>query len=281
MESKSVFSVTFHGVRGSYPTSGSQYSKYGGCTPCVELRCGENAIILDAGTGIRSCGKNLEKDKINLSTLLISHCHWDHIQGFPFFTQLFNRSFRLNVYAGHLGKVNNKKITIKDVFQSQMSDPVFPLDMSKALAKLTFTDFKCGDSLSIIPGVTIETKVLNHPNGATGYRITYNGKTVSYITDTEHIPNSTDENVLELMKDSDLVIYDSAYSEEIFKLRKGWGHSTWNEGVRLCKLAGAKKMAMFHHDPENDDKVILNMETQAKNTWSKCFAAVGLSKIYL
>ena len=110
----------------------------------------------------------------------------------------------------------------------------------------------------------MRTQPLNHPNGATGYRIEYNGKAVCYVTDTEHLPGQTDENILKLIEGADLVIYDSTYTEEEFTHHAGWGHSTWNEGLRLCQLAGARQLAIFHHDPDHDDAMMDKIAAEAR-----------------
>ena len=140
-------------------------------------------------------------------------------------------------------------------------------------AKLNFEDFKAGEQFKIASNVNIRTAPLRHPNGAKGYRVEYNGKSVCYITDTEHIPEKPDQNILELIEDSDLVIYDSTYTEEEFLTKAGWGHSTWNEGLSLCQSANVKKLAIFHHDPNHDDDFMDGIEAEALSTSENCFVA--------
>jgi phosphoribosyl 1,2-cyclic phosphodiesterase len=140
-------------------------------------------------------------------------------------------------------------------------------------SKLRFEDFKAGDQFKLYPDVNIRTAPLRHPNGATGYRIEHDGKSVCYITDTEHVPGEPDQNILDLIEGSDLVIYDSTYTEEEFVTKVGWGHSTWNEGLALCQAANVKRFAIFHHEPDHDDDFVDGIEAEAQATWEHSFAA--------
>jgi phosphoribosyl 1,2-cyclic phosphodiesterase len=132
------------------------------------------------------------------------------------------------------------------------------------MATISFKDFRPRDPLVIEDAVTVRTTPLRHPNGAVGYRLDYDGFSVCYVTDTEHTPGQLDPNVLELIAGTDLFIYDSSYTEEEFPARVGWGHSTWEEGVRLCKAAGAKRLVLFHHDPDHDDTIMERIEDQVR-----------------
>jgi phosphoribosyl 1,2-cyclic phosphodiesterase len=146
-------------------------------------------------------------------------------------------------------------MTMHRVLCEFMMAPLFPVPPDVFRAKMEYRDFKGGETLAPAPGIVMRTAVLNHPDGATGYRIEYGGKSVCYVTDTEHIPGKPDRNVLALIAGADIVIYDCMYTdEEHAKSYVGWGHSTWQEGVRLCKSASAKKLVVFHHDPDHDDE---------------------------
>jgi len=154
-----------------------------------------------------------------------------------------------------------------------MDNPMFPVPLDAMQAKLTFTDFVAGDVLDLSIGnkFTVRTAQLNHPNGATGYRVDCNGSSMCLITDTEHVPGQIDENILGLIEGSDLVIYDATYTEEEFPSKVGWGHSTWVEGVKLCKEAGAKRLGIFHHDPEHDDVFMDQIAIDAAKEWDGAF----------
>jgi phosphoribosyl 1,2-cyclic phosphodiesterase len=148
-------------------------------------------------------------------------------------------------------------MTLHKVLHEFMMAPLFPVSPGVFAAKMEFRDFKAGETLAPGPGIVVRTAALNHPNGATGYRIEYGGKSVCYVTDTEHVPGTPDRNVLALIAGADIVIYDCMYTDEEFaKSYVGWGHSTWQEGLRLCKAAGAKRLVVFHHDPDRADDLL-------------------------
>lgn len=253
------YSVKFWGVRGSIACASPDHVVYGGNTSCIEVDVDGHVLILDAGTGIRFLGQSLMKRQVPSATMLMTHTHWDHINGFPFFVPAYNPAFSLKIMAGHLEEHQGG---IQAVLEHQMQDPTFPVPLSTMRGNLVFEDFRPGDTLDLFPGVRVRTGVLRHPNGATGYRIEHAGFAVCYITDTEHVPGQPDQNVLALIKGADLVIYDCTYTDDEFPARVGWGHSTWQEGVRMCDLAGAKTLVVFHHDPDHTDSVMVDIERQ-------------------
>jgi phosphoribosyl 1,2-cyclic phosphodiesterase len=263
------FKVKFWGVRGSIACPSPRHMAFGGNTSCIEVAMGGQRIILDAGTGVRNLGHWLMKKRVSDAILMLSHTHWDHINGFPFFSPAFREDHSFRIMAGHLKDQGG----IETVFASQMAQPTFPIPLEKMSGRLEFEDFGCGDVLDIGPGIKVKTYPLNHPDGATGYRIEYLGKVMSYITDTEHVPGKPDENVLKLMEGADLVIYDSTYTDEEFPSKVGWGHSTWQEGVRLSQEAGAKNLAIFHHDPDHEDLFMEDIESQARKMWDGALVA--------
>jgi phosphoribosyl 1,2-cyclic phosphodiesterase len=134
--------------------------------------------------------------------------------------------------------------------------PLFPVPPQVFRARMEYREFKAGETLRPAADVALRTATLNHPDGATGYRVEYAGRSVCYLTDTEHVPGAPDRHILELIAGADLVIYDSMYTDAEYQTYVGWGHSTWQEGVRLCRAAGAKRLAVFHHDPEHDDDML-------------------------
>ena len=264
-----TFNVKFWGVRGSIACPGPDHTKYGGNTSCLEFTLGERRIILDAGTGLRMAGRGfLERDARELN-LLLTHTHWDHINGFPFFAPAYSPNWTIHIKAGHL----QGKGGVQHVLSAQMENPMFPVPLDALQAKLSYEDFQAGDSFDLYPDVTIRTAPLNHPNGATAYRIEHDGKTAVYVTDTEHVPGNPDKNILGVIEGADLVIYDSTYTEDEWPKHVGWGHSTWNEGMRLCQAAGVKRLAIFHHDPDHDDAFMDGLATEAEAAWSGNFIA--------
>jgi phosphoribosyl 1,2-cyclic phosphodiesterase len=246
-----AFSVRFWGVRGSIACSGPRTARYGGNTSSLEVRCGERLLLFDAGTGIRYLGKTLEGRPLD-TELFFTHTHFDHVCGLPFFRPFFQEGNRFRLWAGHL----NNGITLKRVLSEFMMSPLFPVPPEIFHAKLEYRDFRSGETLHPAPGIVVKTAPLNHPDGATGYRIEFAGRSLCYLTDTEHVPGKPDRNVLGLIAGADLVIYDCMYTDEEYPRFATWGHSTWQEGLRLCKQAGAKRLVVFHHDPDHDDDML-------------------------
>lgn len=262
-------SVKFWGVRGSIACPSANHIKYGGNTSCIEVTANGHRLILDAGTGIRGLGQTYMKNDVSQIYILLTHTHWDHINGFPFFVPAYDPRRSVHIMAGHLRGAEG----IQNVLAAQMDNPMFPVPLSAMQAKMEFEDFMAGASFDLFDDVHVRTAPLNHPNGATGYRIEHGGAAICYITDTEHVPGKLDQNILGLIEGADLVIYDSTYTEEEFPSKIGWGHSTWNEGVKLCRTAGAKSMAIFHHDPEHEDDFMDKLGEEAKAEWDATFVA--------
>jgi len=258
-----MFSVKFWGVRGSIACPSPEHVRYGGNTSCIEVAVGEHRFILDAGTGIRNLSKEFLRDDVRTVHLLLSHTHWDHVIGFPFFRPAYDSKRRMHILAGHVKHHGG----IQRVLSKHMISPFFPVPLDAMKAIREFEDFEAGDAFRLCPGVNVRTAPLNHPDGATGYRIEHAGKAACYITDTEHVPGQPDQNILGLIEGADLVIYDSSYTEEEFPSHISWGHSTWNEGMRLCRMAGVKKLAIFHHEPDHEDTFMENLEAEATAAW--------------
>ena len=264
-----TLAVKFWGVRGSIACPSPEHVVYGGNTSCLEVFAGEHRIVLDAGTGIRNLSRDFIEDGVKKGILLLTHTHWDHINGFPFFGPAFMANNQFTVYAGHLSKAGG----VESVLASQMSNPTFPVPLEALQANMAYEDFEAGYSWKMSGGVKIKTAPLNHPNGATGYRIEYGGRSLCYVTDTEHVVGKLDENVLGLIEGADLVIYDSTYTDEEFPSKIGWGHSTWQEGIRLCKAADVRSLAIFHHDPDHEDDFMRKLELEARSVWSGTIVA--------
>ncbi|MFW6359661.1 MAG: MBL fold metallo-hydrolase [Chroococcales cyanobacterium] len=253
----SEFAVQFWGVRGSIPSPGPDTVRYGGNTSCVEVRIAGKRIIFDGGTGLRGLGKTMQPPKPTEAYLLFTHYHWDHIQGIPFFLPAFdeNSCFHIHGQVPLDGDATN----MKEHFHNYVLHLNSPVPIKEIKAQMKFYDLVCGEPF-FIDDIEIETGPLNHPNGAMGYRLSWQGRTVVYCTDTEHLPDRFDENVLHLARDADLLIYDAMYTDEEYHNPKspkvGWGHSTWQEGVKVAKEAGVKQLVVFHHEPNHTDSVL-------------------------
>jgi phosphoribosyl 1,2-cyclic phosphodiesterase len=252
--SDGVFAVKFWGVRGTVPCPGPKTLRYGGNTSCVEMRCGAHRLIFDAGTGLRLLGNELIKDNGSVhAQVFLTHTHIDHIQGLPFFRPAYAADNHFEFWNGHL---RSQQRSLQDVLYTLMQRPFFPVPLDILHACIGFHDFAAGEVLEPVAGVRMRTAALNHPGGATGYRVEYDGRSVCYITDTEHIEGELDVAVLRLIDASDVVIYDSTFTEQQYLRYRGWGHSTWQQGVRLCREAAAKRLIAFHHEPDNDDDML-------------------------
>jgi len=260
---KPDFMVRFWGVRGSIACPGPGTVRYGGNTACVEIRCGGKLFIFDSGSGIRLLGNALLKGRQPRDfDLFFTHTHLDHCHGLPFFAPCYDARNRIRVWAGHL----KPDADIEGVLGKMMAAPLFPIPMDIFSAKIEFHDFSAGESFHPHSGITLRTGMLNHPNRATGYRIEHNGKAVAYITDTEQDAGRLDNNVLQLVDRADVMIYDATYTDEEYPTHRHWGHSTWQEGVRLANAAQVKTLVLFHHDPDHDDAFMDRVAAEAERT---------------
>lgn len=259
MTETNEFWLRFWGVRGTVPCPGPNTLRYGGNTPCVEVMCGTERLIFDAGTGIKALGNSLNDQTGLKSHVFLTHTHVDHINGFPFFRPAYNPKNCFELWAGHL---EGREGALQEVLSKLMQPPIFPVPIDIMHACFAFHDFKAGETLEPVPGIVLRTALLNHPQGATGYRIEYAGKSICYVTDVEHREGEIDRTILELIEGSEIVIYDATYTEAEYPRYRNWGHSTWNEGVRLCEAAGAGRLIAFHHDPDHDDAALDRMAAE-------------------
>jgi ribonuclease Z len=262
--------LRFWGVRGSTPTPQRSNLRYGGNTSCVELRTREGIFIFDCGTGFRLLGHALRKEfgkRPVRACVFLSHYHWDHIQGIPFFVPLYNRE---NHFLFH--SFRSTETSVRQALEEQMTDPYFPVNMKAMEAKRQFVEI--GEGRQRFDGLGMETKRLNHPQGCLGYRIEYRGKVIVYATDNEPGDPRGDQNVRALAQGADLFIYDSQYTPHEYETsKKTWGHSTWQEAVNIAREAEVKRLVLFHHDPDHDDRDIDVIQRNAKRQFRASVAA--------
>jgi phosphoribosyl 1,2-cyclic phosphodiesterase len=256
-EKRPVFTVRFWGTRGSIATPGEATLKYGGNTSCTEVRCGEQLLILDAGTGIRVLGTSLLREfqqRPIKGHIFVGHTHWDHIQGFPFFAPAFNPKNEFAIYSLH-----GAEKPLDKVFQGQMDSDYFPVLLTDMKARLEFCEL---DSVVNLGDVQVSYVFLNHPGLAVGFRISFAGRSLVYISDHENygrlapggpVPNPMDLEIARFAENAELLISEAQYTEEEYEQKKGWGHSTFLDALERAAQANVKRLVIFHHDPSHDD----------------------------
>ena len=282
-ERKARFLVRFWGTRGSIATPGPATVKYGGNTACTEVRCGQQLLILDAGTGIRSLGVSLMEEFANrpiCGHIFVGHTHWDHIQGFPFFEPAFVPGNEFTIYS-----LRGAEKPLEKIFRGQMDGDYFPVRLSEMQAHLKFSELESDVDLG---GVRVSYVFLNHPGVAVGFRVRYEGRSLTYISDHETYgrlnpagrnPDPMDLEVANFAAHSDLLICEAQYSEAEYEKKKGWGHSTFLDALERAAQARAKSMAIFHHDPSHDDVFLDGVEDfcqrtiQERDYGFRCFLA--------
>lgn len=288
--------LKFWGVRGSIPTPGKPTVRYGGNTPSLELRLdNDELIIFDAGTGIRGLGDHLIANGESLNTyLLITHPHWDHIQGFPFFKPALISGNEITIIG-----TERKEINLQRIIADQMNRIYFPVQLNELKAKINFRPI--GEEEFTIFGATVKTMYVNHPGFTVGYRLEYKGKSLVYISDNEPFDREAadrmtnfekvvqdkyaamagdpNQRVYDFARDADVLIHDCTYTPEEYIEKVGWGHSHYLFTLKVAAEANAKHLVLFHHEPNhNDEKVddILNKakkEIKTKKFAFRCTAA--------
>lgn len=263
---KGPMDIEFWGVRGSIPVPGPTTVRYGGNTSCVRVRMAGGDLVFDAGTGIRELGRSMVRngcpDRIDL---FLSHVHWDHIQGFPFFAPAMCKGGRIVIHG-----LNSQERTLESVVEGQMEGPTFPIGLKQMGADISFLPLEGGAIfvLESVPGEpwgSVSCARLNHPNGVYAYRVVEQatGAVFVYATDTEHVEGCIDQTLVRLAEGADVLVYDGMFTSEEYPARRGWGHSTWEEGYKVAVAAKVRKLMVFHHDPVRDDDAMDRLRESA------------------
>ncbi len=276
MKKKMDFMIKFWGVRGSHPVPGEETLKFGGNTPCVQVQIGEHLVILDAGTGICNLGQKLADNRSFENVrgdILITHTHWDHIQGFPFFKPAFKEGNFFTLY----GPKREEK-SFAQLMSEQMSSSYFPISLKEMGAEIKFKEIKEQEVINLGDNIRIKSFENKHPGRAISFRIEHEGRCCCYITDIEHSKKLAPQ-LIDFVCEADLLIYDAAYTDEEylglngFQSKVGWGHSTWQEAIKLAQAAKVDKLILFHHNVERSDKDLEQIEKKAKKRYKNTFAA--------
>lgn len=255
--------IRFWGVRGTIPTPGPETMRYGGNTACIDiLTSDQQLIILDAGSGIRRLGSQLQKEYPNriVGNILVSHTHWDHIQGFPFFAPVFGRNNRFVL-------VGQKRVDkrLEEILAGQFIEPYLPFSYKTLPADLIVKEVSDGELLIIGDTTTVKVRELNHPGGCLGFRIENNGKVFAYCSDTGHQDGVLEESVLELAQGADLLIHDSHFpTVEETRRFNDWGHSCWLEATQVAIEANVKALGLFHYSPDLTDDELDEIRARAR-----------------
>jgi phosphoribosyl 1,2-cyclic phosphodiesterase len=279
--------LVFWGVRGSTPTLDRDAWRYGGNTPCLEFTAPNGTkFILDCGTGLRMLGNQLQQlnnrwtkwrgDGGIEAHILVTHYHWDHIQGIPFFHPFFEAHNRFHFYSfqsKYLGRNS-----LRQVFEAQMASPYFPVDASMMAAARFFREVDGGEKWEV-EGTQISTAWLNHPQGCLGYRLDTPVGSIVYATDNEPGDAQCDSNLRLLAQGADVLIYDAQYSpEQLASTRRGWGHSCWLEGVKIARESKVGNLILFHHDPDSSSRAVDGFLSAARQEFPATWAAMeGMS----
>lgn len=261
--------LRFWGVRGSVPLPAQDCLAYGGNTACVEVCLADGSlVVLDAGTGVRNLGLSLPGQLPNTklpTRIFLTHFHWDHIQGIPFFAPLYDGR---NEVIFHSFRPQEG---LETVLRRQMQPPYFPVPLEAVTARMEFVEV--GSQQLKSGSLTVYPFPLNHPQGACGYRLESQGATVVYATDLEHGDSKLDTVLRDYSQGADVLIYDAHYTPEEYRRYRGWGHSTWLEAVQVARDARVQQLVLFHHAPTHGDDVVSGIVAEASNHFDNVVAA--------
>jgi len=271
------------GARGSIPTSGKDYLQYGGNTTCLEIRNAQDDILLvDAGSGIREAGNSFLTEERNDFTLLLTHAHWDHIMGFPFFKPLYREKTHLRIWGCSFAQDS-----IREMLARVMSAPYFPINYEEVHATVDY-QVTCSGTYGL-GNLTITPIALSHPNQGTGFKFSQNGGSLVFLTDNElglrHQGGLAYSDYLAFCRGADLLIHDAEYLDEEYPKRRGWGHSTVEQAVKLALDAGVKQLGLFHHNQDRHDAEVDAMVARCRRIISEhqsdleCFAVHQLMEM--
>ena len=265
--------ITFWGVRGSIPAPGLKTITFGGNTSCVSVEYKNSILIFDAGSGIRQLGNHLmQRDDLPTikGNLFISHTHWDHIQGLPFFAPVYMQKNRFSIYGER-----RKRFRLPELLEDQMQDPYFPIGMEEAFeAHISFNEFQLGETVVIAEDIRVTSFRLVHPNLCVGYIAELGDLRIAYVPDHEHPVGELDTIVLRHVSGCNVLIHDAQFNRAELRAGKaGWGHSAWEDAVECAKEAKVDQLFLFHHDPDASDEALNERQFIAQQMFPNAFVA--------
>jgi phosphoribosyl 1,2-cyclic phosphodiesterase len=249
-----VFEITFHGVRGSTPCHGEATARYGGNTSCVSVAVpGADPLLFDLGTGLRYFGLGVPGDVLFRGTCLLTHLHWDHVQGLPFFTPLLRHGAHLDVYA----PVQEDGSSPAGALHASINPPLFPIGLQALPGNIDVHGV--GDADWAIGDVEVRSRLIPHVGNTLGYRVSWGGASVAYLSDHQQ-PSvhdySMSDGARDLCDGVDVLIHDAQYTYEEFLTKSDWGHCTIEYALWLAQECGVKTLVLYHHDPMHDDDIV-------------------------
>jgi phosphoribosyl 1,2-cyclic phosphodiesterase len=251
--------LRFWGVRGSIPTPVLDRLRYGGNTTCLEIAApGESeAVILDCGSGIRALGEELMRRRVSRIHILLTHFHWDHLQGLPSFAPLFQPGVEITFYA------NRPADQVRALLEAQMADPFFPVPFAEVGSRTEFRHVECCQPFEA-GAINIEAFALNHPQGAVGFRTELEGQVLVHASDHESGNAEIDAGLIRAANQADVLVMDAQYTPEEYASKVGWGHSSYAHAAEVAASAEVRRLLLFHHDPEHNDVFLDGMLAEAK-----------------
>ncbi len=257
--------LRFWGVRGSVAVPGAATLEFGGNTSCVELEGAGDVILFDAGTGIREAGLSIAARGAARIHLFLTHFHWDHIQGIPFFAPLFDARNHVTIYSSSFSSPLRKSL------EGSLAAPYFPIGFEAFSAKVDFVDL--GTSAIEVGGVSIRPVEVKHPQGACAYCVDCDGPRLLFAPDREHGDPRLDAVFMEAARGATVLVISAQYTPEEYEAHRGWGHSTWMEATRVAREAGVDSLVLFHHDPSHSDEFLKRIESEARREFADTFLA--------
>jgi phosphoribosyl 1,2-cyclic phosphodiesterase len=264
-----TMNVRFWGVRGSIPTPEPDRLRYGGNTTCLEIGTPDplEAVIIDCGSGIRALGDQLMSRSVRRIHIMLTHFHWDHLQGLPSFAPLFQSGAEITIYS------HRSTLEACLLLAAQMADPYFPVTFSELDSRIEFRQVECGKEFAI-GALKAEPFLLNHPQGAVGYRLESEGHVVVHAADHESGVGEIDAGLVRAARGANLLVMDAQYTPEEYPFKIGWGHSSYAHATDAAQAAGVKQLLLFHHDPAHDDAFLDQMQADAQ----RLFGPTGMAR---